>query len=244
MVFQTEVYAILACSDYCWSANMHNMTFCICSDSKAALLALSSHTILFKLLHQCWLSLQDLSNNSRVRLFWVPGHCDIKGNEEADRLEWTLGLEPCVPLSVSIVRDMNRKWVIDTHSKHWIALNSSRQFKLFGLNTQIFKQPNTSWVMPKKQFRILVSLITEHRCLNKHLNRMGLATNLVYASCQLEEETALHFLCVCPTLATLRTRIFGKPYNECVGIYSDLGISHHVVCFPKRKIRDKPLTQL
>jgi hypothetical protein len=41
-VFQTEVYAILvSCSDYCQSSNMHNMTICICSDSKAALLVLS-----------------------------------------------------------------------------------------------------------------------------------------------------------------------------------------------------------
>jgi hypothetical protein len=66
-VFQTEVYAILACSDYCRSANIS--------------LALSSYTISSELL-----SLQDLSNNNRVKLFWVPGHCDIKGNEEADRL--------------------------------------------------------------------------------------------------------------------------------------------------------------
>jgi ribonuclease HI len=65
---------------------MHNMTICICSDSMAALLALSLNTISSKLVHQCWLSLQDLFNNNRVRLFWVPGHCDIKGNGEADRL--------------------------------------------------------------------------------------------------------------------------------------------------------------
>jgi hypothetical protein len=64
-VFKTEEYAILTCSDYCRSANMHNMTICICSDSKA----LSSYTFSSKLLHQCWLSLQDLSNNNRVRLF-------------------------------------------------------------------------------------------------------------------------------------------------------------------------------
>jgi hypothetical protein len=78
-VFQTEIYAILACSDYCRSANMHNMTICISSDSKTRLLALSSYIISSKLLHQCWLSLRDLSNNNRVRLFWVAGHCDMKG---------------------------------------------------------------------------------------------------------------------------------------------------------------------
>jgi ribonuclease HI len=65
---------------------MHKMTICICSDSKSVFLALSSYTISSKLIQQCWLSLQDLSNNNRVGLFWVPGHCDIKGNEEADRL--------------------------------------------------------------------------------------------------------------------------------------------------------------
>jgi ribonuclease HI len=138
-IFQTEVYAILACSDYCRSANMHNMTNCICTDSKAALLLLtpSSYTMSSKPLHQCWLSLKDLSNNNRVRLFWVPGHCDMEGNEEADRLarmrsdSHFCGPEPCVPKSASIVRDMNRKWVIDVHSKHWIALNSFRQSKLW-----------------------------------------------------------------------------------------------------------------
>jgi hypothetical protein len=61
---------------HCQNVKMLNMTICICSDSKAV--ALSSYTISSKLLHQCWLSLQDLSNNNKVRLFWVSGHCDIK----------------------------------------------------------------------------------------------------------------------------------------------------------------------
>jgi hypothetical protein len=65
--------------------------------------------------------------------------------------------------------------------------------------------------LPKKQLRILVYLITGHCCLNKHLHKMGLTTSSACASCQLEEETALQCVCVCPTLATLRTRIFGKP---------------------------------
>jgi hypothetical protein len=161
---------------------MHNMTISICSDSKATLLARSSYTISSKLLHQCWLSLHDLSDNNRVRLFRVPVYCDIQGNEEADRLARMgsnyhfCGSEPCVPLSASIVRDMNRKWVIDAHSKHWIALNSCRQSKL----------------------------------------RIKHPANL----------QATKYLMSLP------------------GIYRGLGIRNPAVCFPKRKIRHKPLTQL
>jgi hypothetical protein len=136
---------------------MHCMTICIsCSDSKAALL---EDTILSKLLHQCWLSLQDLSNNNRVRLFWVLGHCDIKNNQEADRLakkgsdSHFYGPEPCVPLSDSIVWNMNRKWVINAHSKHWIALNCSRKTSKYFVSL----------------VSLLVFLITGHCCLNKHL---------------------------------------------------------------------------
>jgi hypothetical protein len=162
------------------------------------------------------LSLQDLSNNNRVRLFWVPGHCNIKGNKEADRLarmgsdSYFCGPGPCVPLSASIVRDMNRKWVIDAHSKHWIVLNCCRQSKLWIKHPKL---QTTKYLMslPKKQLKILVSLVTGQCCLNKHLHRIGLTTSPVCASCQLEEGTALHFVCVCPTLATLRTRTFDKP---------------------------------
>jgi hypothetical protein len=110
-VIPTEVYAIPACSDNFWSANLHNMTICICSVSKAALLALYSYPILPKLLHQSWLSLQDLSHTKKVRLFWVPGHYNIEGNKEAGRLtRMGLGSYFCqqvtyVLLPASIVRN-------------------------------------------------------------------------------------------------------------------------------------------
>jgi hypothetical protein len=125
-VFQTEVYAILACSDYCRSANMHNMTI-----SKTSLLALSSYTIKTKLLHQCWLSLQDLSYNNRVRLFWVLGHCDIKGTEEADSL--TVSFNYPGYEGGSLTHTLNT-------GSHLTAVDNLS----FGLNTQSCKQPNTS----------------------------------------------------------------------------------------------------
>jgi hypothetical protein len=40
---------------------------------------------------------------------------------------------------------------------------------------------------------------------------MGLLSDPPCAACGNEEESALHFICVCPTLANLRTQIFGNP---------------------------------
>jgi ribonuclease HI len=88
-VFQAEVYTIMVCSDYCLRECMTGKTICICSDSRAALLALSSHTVSSRLMLQCRNSLQGLSNchiHNRVQLFWVPGHCGMIENEEIDDL--------------------------------------------------------------------------------------------------------------------------------------------------------------
>jgi hypothetical protein len=86
IVFQAEVYAILACFDYCLRECMTGKTICICSDSRSALLAVSSHTVSSSLVLQCRNSLQELSIQNRIQLFWVPGHCGKIGNEEADGL--------------------------------------------------------------------------------------------------------------------------------------------------------------
>jgi hypothetical protein len=92
-VFQAEVYAILACSAYFLRECMTGKTICICSDSRAAV---SSRLVL-----QFRNSLQRLSIHNRVQLFWVPCHCIIIGNEEADGLAGVgsksnfCGTEPC-----------------------------------------------------------------------------------------------------------------------------------------------------
>jgi RNase H len=109
-VFQAGVYAILACSDICLKS-IH-----ILSDSKADLMALSSYKISSSIVMQCWSSLQALSTSNRVRMSWVPGHCDIAGNEMADKLvrggsaAIFCGLKPTLPLSGSIIQLMTKKW--------------------------------------------------------------------------------------------------------------------------------------
>jgi hypothetical protein len=85
-VFQAEVYGNMACSDYCLMEFMTGKTICICSDSQGDLLELSLHTVSSRLTLECRDSLQGIFIQNRVKLFWVPGHCGIIGNEEVDGL--------------------------------------------------------------------------------------------------------------------------------------------------------------
>jgi ribonuclease HI len=104
-VFQAEVYAIMACSDYCLWECITDKTICICSDSWASLLALASHTVSSRLVLQCRQSLQGLSIHNRVL-----GHCGIIENEEADDLARVgskssfCDLEPCLPVPRSLIK--------------------------------------------------------------------------------------------------------------------------------------------
>jgi hypothetical protein len=49
---------------------------------------------------------------------------------------------------------------------------------------------------------------------------MGLALDPLCAACGLEEESAIHFLCICPSLSNIRIQILGKPILS-VGEYAE-----------------------
>jgi ribonuclease HI len=116
-VFQTEIYAILACFDYCLRECMTGKTIWICSESRVALLALSFPTVSSKLVLQCRNSLHGLSIHNRVQLLWVPGHCGIIGSEKTDDLAGMAsksnfcGPEPCLPVPKSLMTRVAKEWL-------------------------------------------------------------------------------------------------------------------------------------
>jgi ribonuclease HI len=84
-LFQTEVYAIKACTVENTDRNYKNRTIYILSDSQAAIKALGKYHITSKLLWDCHQSLTQLAKHNRV----MPGHEGIVGNETADQLART-----------------------------------------------------------------------------------------------------------------------------------------------------------
>jgi len=92
--------------------------------------------------------LQQLSSHNDVRLFWVPGHSGIYGNEQADQLAKAasfksyVGPEPALPVPTSVVQSQLQAWTLRETQIRWQNLKSCRQEKetINGLNHQRTKE--------------------------------------------------------------------------------------------------------
>jgi len=83
-VFQAEMYAILQCAKSDDLHQRHNDSIVICTDSQAALRALSCPKVTSALVLETMAALRELAIFNSVHLLWVPGHTGIPGNEIAD----------------------------------------------------------------------------------------------------------------------------------------------------------------
>jgi hypothetical protein len=69
--------------------------------------------------------LNDISAWHAVRLYWVPGHAGVRGNEIADRLARTgsgqqfIGPEPCLVFSRQNIRRKMKRWMKNQHLALW-----------------------------------------------------------------------------------------------------------------------------
>jgi hypothetical protein len=105
---------------------------------------------------------------------------------------------------------VTKEWLSSNHLSYWNLVSGYRQSEVW-IKRPCLKLARFLRNLPRTKIGVLIGLLTGHFRLNKHLHRMGLLSDPTCAACGIEEESALHFICVCPTLDNLRIQIFGKP---------------------------------
>ena len=134
-------------------------------------------------LPQLMQNLQKLQKRKRVALQWIPAHCGITGNEEADQLAKDGAAQPQVENSVNLKE-------------------KSTLIKATFRNTTAVDPYNS---LTRQQQVAILRLRTGHCRLNAHMYKLKLATSPL-CPCGTEKQTPEHVLQTCPIFSNLRQK--------------------------------------
>ena len=229
-VFQAEVKAIHCTAKWLLDHEIFGENIYIFSDSQAAIKSLAGVSSTSILVNECRKSLDEIASHSNLKLYWVPGHCDITGNCEADELARSGTRLPTVtfPLigtPLATIKLQVKEWytaqanaiwraesTCSTTRQTWPSLTRRRTIDLLSLN--------------RRSIQLTTSVLTGHCALGKHAERLGLPFNDYCRSCgsEEEEETVLHLMCQCPALARKRLTTLGAAFFPSLTSLSSLDI--------------------
>jgi hypothetical protein len=140
----------------------------------------------------------------------------VRGNEIADKLARSgsvqrfVGPEPFQGVSTQIIRRKMKCWMEKQHLALWGGpCGIQRQAR------ELISGPNLATGARLLSFnrtksRVAIGLLTGHNTLRIHLHITGLSDNPICRKRGTEEETSVHILCECETLASLRYTYLGS----------------------------------
>ena len=137
------------------------------------------------------------------------------GNEVADRLakrganEIFWGPELGLPQTNTLFKNLIREWGRKIHNKEWKRREDCRQTKMFVPEVPP-KAKAGLMTTNRSTARTAVQLMTGHNNLRRHRFLMKMEESPTCEKCQLEEETAEHFITECPAYMEERYKVFGS----------------------------------
>jgi ribonuclease HI len=214
-VFQGEIIAIYHATQWLLRSNLIGQVKSInfYSDSQQALSAIDFWSITSRTVETCTNALTSLAEYNMVSLTWIPAHCGIIGNEDADTeasigriavpvspiTRWPLTLKTAKQM---VITNLNTEWqlLVDntsiSHTKKFFSrLNTSKRYKKDILQ------------LSRSQLNTVIAWTTGHCTLLHHLKRIGQSKTNKCRLCKRGIETPNHILRECITTKGIRQEV-------------------------------------
>ena len=175
-------------------------------DSQSALDAIASHKekpshLIEELLSNCHNASH--KHNINITLQWIPGHCGVFGNEQADALA-KLGSsmpQPNTTTSFNTAKSLAKKYCKQAWRSQWEQNDTGRS--LFKYQSAPDPKDAINQLERKHQCNIF-RLRTGHSLLNSHRSRLNPQIRPNCRHCNYQNETVEHHLLYCERLKETR----------------------------------------
>ena len=213
-VFQAEVMAISTACERLKEFKLTNKNIYILSESSSAISALNKSVINSDIIINCLGKIDGLAADNSITMCWAPGHCNVPGNEMADALprrgvEGNTHIKAYIPYSYT-KKTINSKVYADSLYT-WNSKQSRHMKQTINHNTNMIREIQ-KLNKNRKKYRLAIHLMTGHIAINLHLNKIGIVDSNLCSMCNLEEESAGHYLAKYPVLYNLRQKYFDTHY--------------------------------
>ena len=172
--------------------------------------------VLTDIFHRNLRSLKAERSGLALTLRWVPGHCDIAGNEAADVAAKEAGgassprdrlpkdLRKTLPMSATRARGIFQAELDRRAAERWRTSERGRRLAEIDKTLPSKKYGQLIAGLSRRHANLLLQLRTNHVPLQTYLARIGKAPTSTCPTCREAPETVAHYLFACPTYALHR----------------------------------------
>ena len=160
--------------------------------------------------HRIQSAIAELCKKKEVRILWVPGHCNLRGNELAD-LEAKLGSEVAQP---SVPLDLSTRAALIRREERQSSLTHPR---LTALYTTRPREEEDALLQEAYRTDLIRFCCGHHPHLRRWQHMTGMSETDSCRLCAEEEESSDHLWLRCPAFIALRPRLgLGRTFYELV----------------------------
>jgi hypothetical protein len=149
------------------------------------------------------------------RVYWVPGHAGVRGNEIANELARGgsalkfVGPEPALGVSRQDIRRRIRHWLVNQRWLWWRGLGNTQRQAWELISGPCLGAKARFLSFNRTQSRVVTGLLTGHNTLRRQLHLKGLSDSPLCRRRGAEDENSAHILCECEVLTSLRHTYLG-----------------------------------